>query len=195
MGAMSSTRVLLLHGVEHRRPPSHWLWSLAEDLRRERIPVQYPQLPGPDAPLLEEWLDVARAEFAMLGEGDRVVITHSLGCLLWAHLAPTLDLGNAALRVLMVAPPSDSILWEPIAHFAGAGAVPPGRLAPTAVVGRSVDPYRPTPLAELASAWEAAAIELEGTGHLTPDDGHGRWEAPLAWVLGGSATWEPNRLG
>lgn len=187
---MKDTRVLLLHGVEHHRPHDHWLWLLAEELRRARIPVQYPQLPNPDAPSLPEWMEVARAELAMLGDGDRVVITHSLGGLLWRHLAPVLAPHERPSRVLVVAPPTHDILWEPIDAFAApAGAQPLSSTAPTLMVTRETDDYRTIPAADLAAEWGTDHAIVPGHGHLTPADGYGPWSAPLTWVLTGHAEW------
>src|SRR6187401_310654 len=97
-GPMTSARVLILHGYEHHRPREHWLWWLAEELRRRDIPVQYPQFPSPDAPQLDEWVDVATTELDMLGDGERIVVAHSLGTVLWLHLAAA---GARATRVLL----------------------------------------------------------------------------------------------
>lgn len=187
---MKDTRVLLLHGVEHHRPHGHWLWLLAEMLRFERIPVLYPQLPSPDAPSLPEWMDVARAELAMLGTGDRVVITHSLGGLLWRHLAPTLAAHERPSRVLIVAPPTPDILWDPIDRFAvPPGAAPLADVAPTLIVAREKDDFRTGPVADLAAEWGADFAAVPGHGHLTPADGFGPWPAVLEWILAGNADW------
>lgn len=186
--AMTSlSRVVLFHGVEHRRPTNHWLWWIAEELRQRRIPVQYPQMPSPDAPRLDEWMALARAELGMLGSGDRIVVTHSLGGLMWSHLAPTLPSDLLPSRVLIVAPPSNSVLWDTIAHFAADDAARPGDFAPTTVLARARDEYRTGSLSDFAEAWGADAIEIEGEGHLTPDDGHGPLPIALEWILGPGA--------
>lgn len=179
-----TARVALFHGVEHRRPRGHWLWWLAEELRRRAVPVQYPQMPRPDAPVLDEWMDLARAELAMLGHEERIVVTHSLGGLMWAHLVPTLAPDELPSRVLIVAPPSTSVLWDTIAPFAPPQGARPGSVVPTTIVARHTDDYRPERLADFASAWGAEAVELPGEGHLTPDDGHGPFPFALDWVLG-----------
>ncbi|WP_169746525.1 RBBP9/YdeN family alpha/beta hydrolase [Demequina phytophila] len=192
---MTDTRVLLLHGYEHTRPAPHWLRWLAASLRKSRVPVQYPQLPAPGAPEPEAWADVARTELEMLaeGRGERVVVTHSLGGILWRRLAPTLDAALLPSRVLMVAPPSASRLAGPLAGFAAGDDAPAGSDGPpTLVVARERDPYRDGEVATLAHAWGAGAVELPGTGHLNPDDGHGPWASALDWVLDGDARW---RLG
>ncbi|WP_062519388.1 RBBP9/YdeN family alpha/beta hydrolase [Demequina silvatica] len=194
---MTDTRVLLLHGYEHTRPASHWLRWLAASLREARVPVQYPQLPAPGAPDLDAWAAVARTELEMLAEsrGERVLVTHSLGGILWRRIAPALEPALMPDRVLLVAPPSASRLVGPLAGFAPTQGndAPAGSGGPaTLVVARASDPYRDVPVDALAHAWGAGAVELPGTGHLNPDDGHGPWASVLDWVLDGDARW---RLG
>ncbi|NTV40106.1 MAG: hydrolase [Demequinaceae bacterium] len=188
---MEETRVLLLHGVGHVRPEGHWLWWLAEQLRAARVPVQYPQFPDPDDPDPAAWADLARAELGMLtaGGGHTVVIAHSLGTILWSHLAETLPAHLLPARVALVAPPARAEWAVAAPKFAELrlGALDG---APTVIVGRQEDPYRPAPLAELAGQWGVPFVEIPGVGHLTPDDGHGPFPGALAWVLGGpDASW------
>ena len=183
---MEEARVLLLHGVGHRRPQGHWLWWLAEELRAARVPVQYPQLPDPDDPDPSVWTELATAELGMLtaGGGHTVVIAHSLGTVLWAHIAQALPAQLLPSRVALVAPPSRHEWAEAAPKFANL-ALGSLATAPTVIVGRSEDPYRPIPLVDLASEWGAPFVEIPGSGHLTPDDGHGLFPGALAWVLGG----------
>lgn len=184
---MDQQRVLLLHGVGHRRPQDHWLWWLAKQLRAARIPVQYPQMPDPDDPDPDAWAAVAVAELAMLTAGGwpTVVIAHSLGTVLWAHIADTLPAHLLPSRVALVAPPMRD-KWAGAAPRFTDITLGPLTATPTLIVGRSEDPYRPAPLAELALEWGAPHVALPGTGHLTPDDGHGPFPGALAWVLGGA---------
>jgi predicted alpha/beta hydrolase family esterase len=177
-------RVLLLHGFEHHRPREHWLWWLAEELRSRAIPVQYPQLPNPDAPRVAEQTEVASSELDMLGDGERIVVTHSLGGILWQHLAAA---GAHVDRVLMVAPPSRDRLVGPLGDFAVGGIDVPAALgaSPVTLVARESDPYRSLPLADMAARWPVTVVELPGAGHLTVDDGHGPFPAALDWVLTG----------
>ena len=99
-------RFLVLHGWENHRPPEHWEWLLVDALRDRAEQVLYPQLPSPDQPVLEEWLETLAAEWLQMGGGERVVVAHSLGCLLWLHAAERGLVDPAADRVLLVAPPS-----------------------------------------------------------------------------------------
>jgi len=170
------------------------MWWLAESLRELGVPVQYPQLPTPHAPSLEEWTSLARAELEMLGDGERVVVTHSLGGILWQHVASeAVRHGHPerlADRVLMVAPPHPSRLTGALAPFALDGTEAPAlsRVArDTSIVTRETDPYRPGPAGDLARDWGLAAHVLPGAGHLNPDDGHGPWQSVLDWVVGGGS--------
>jgi len=182
---MAEPRVLILHGFQHHRAKEHWLWWLAEELRQRRIPVQYPQLPRPDRPSLEEWIALGRAELEMLGgeESDRVVITHSLGGVLWSHLVRRGY--TSGERVLMVAPPSRDRLDGVIAPFAA--ALGPDFLETTGVtlVGRERDRYRNTPLNWLDGGRAKEVHVLPGDGHINVADGHGPFPPALDWVLTG----------
>lgn len=70
-------RFLVLHGWQNHRPRQHWQWQLVEALRSDGEQVLYPQLPDPDRPSLDLWIEVLRAELAQLGDGERVVLAHS----------------------------------------------------------------------------------------------------------------------
>jgi predicted alpha/beta hydrolase family esterase len=193
---MNQTRVLLLHGVGHRRPEDHWLWWLAEQLREARVPVQYPQMPDPDDPDPAEWAAVVTAELAMLtgGGGPSVVIAHSLGTVLWAHIAETLPAHLVPTRVALVSPATRPEWSDAAPKFADI-ALGSLSTSPTVIVGRTVDAVRAVPLAELAAAWGAPSIEIPGSGHITPADGHGPFPGALAWVLGGEAKAWANHVG
>jgi predicted alpha/beta hydrolase family esterase len=185
---VSEQRVLILHGLGHDRPREHWLWWLAEELRRRHVPVLYPQVPMPEDPVLEDWVSLATAELDQVNadpDAERIVVAHSLGTVLWRHLAARGLAG--ADRVLLVSPPLLSRLvgviepgWhEPIDHVAAVAAVP------ATVVLRETDPYRPVPASEYTAGWEATVHVVPGEGHLNPDDGHGPFTAALEWVLKG----------
>ncbi len=197
---MTDTRVLLLHGFAHHRPRGHWLWWLAEQLRVARVPVQYPQLPAPDAPRLADQREVLLGELEMLGDGERVVVTHSLGGILWLHGAlgqdgEGLDPRLRVDRVLMVAPPHPRRLVGALGDLelpSTVGDALARAARSTTLLAREADEYRPAPLAELARAWDVPAVTLPGSGHLNVDDGHGPWESMLEWVRDPAVEW---RLG
>lgn len=97
--------ILFLHGWQNERPPEHWQTIVTARLRERGIEVRHPQLPDPFTPSLWDWLDVIRQELAMLTPGDRVVACHSLSCLAWGHVAPSLEAHERPGRVCWVAPP------------------------------------------------------------------------------------------
>ena len=187
---MPQQRVLLLHGLAHHRSADHWLWWLAEELRRERIPVQYPQSPSPDEPVLEEWVALAETELEQLGsdpDAERIVVAHSLGTILWQHLASR-GLARAD-RVLLASPPLRERLEGRIAADWLAPIDVLGAIAavPTTVVLRESDPYRPAMALEYTAGWDANVHVLPGEGHINNEDGHGPFPAALDWVLKGHA--------
>src|SRR5438132_6588589 len=110
--ALTSRRFLLLHGWGNRRFVAHWQWQLAEQLRSAGEQVLFPQLPDTDTPSLENWIEVLHAELAQLGAGERIVIAHSLGTLLWLNAAAGLAPEQRVDRVLLVAPPSPTYLSQ-----------------------------------------------------------------------------------
>lgn len=187
--AAASRQFLLLHGVEHHKPPGHWLYQLAEHLRGEGARVSYPQLPDADQPSLERWLQTLARELAALDDGERVVVCHSLGCLLWLHHAVRATPAQQVDRVLLVAPPRPSILWPAVESFRRPAAVSPTALAAAAHSGVRLvcsddDPYCP----EGACTLFATPLELDfdlipGGGHLSEADGYGPWPSMEAWCL------------
>ena len=184
-------RYLVLHGWENRRPPAHWQYWLTERLRAAGEQVLYPQLPDPDEPKLADWLDVLRAELAMLGTGERIVIAHSLGCLLWLHHAATADHAQRVDRLLLVCPPGPSECTGPIAHFAPPPLDPidirrttrrQGELACT-----DTDPWCPEGARRAyGEPLDLATHVVPDAGHLAADDGYGPWPAVEQWALSGA---------
>ncbi len=109
---------LILHGIENHRPPEHWQFLLAARLVERGHEVRYPALPEPDAPQLERWLDVLDEELSALGGEQRVVVCHSLACLLWFRAAECgLWAAGPVDRLLLVSPPASECLPDGGASF------------------------------------------------------------------------------
>jgi predicted alpha/beta hydrolase family esterase len=177
---------LIVHGVENRRPVGHWNRWLADELRARGEQVWYPQLPDTDRPTVDGWLEVIDAELSMIGDGERIVVCHSLGCLAWLHYAlrPSPERVD---RVLMVAPPCRSAFdWDAIAPFSPA-ALDLTRLrggVPTRLVASDNDPYCPDLATKVYGEPLGCEVDLvPGDGHLALDDGYGAWPAVLDWCL------------
>jgi predicted alpha/beta hydrolase family esterase len=185
---VSGRRFLIVHGVDNRRPVEHWQHWLAEELRRRREVVLYPQLPNPETPSLESWLELIRAELAQLGAGERIVLCHSLGALAWLNLVERLGPGERVHRVLLVSPPSPAILWPAIAQFAVPAGLSPAVVRTASDMTRIVcsddDPYCPEgAVSRYGVPLELAVDQIPGAGHLSVDDGFGPWPAVLDWCL------------
>jgi predicted alpha/beta hydrolase family esterase len=189
-------RFLVLHGWQNRRPQQHWQWQLVEALRSAGEQVLYPQLPDPDEPSLDAWTDLLKAELAQLGDGERVVIAHSLAVPLWAHAAQILTESERVDRVMLVAPPSPQVLqgYPEVAAF-GRVRVDPKAIkraaGSTRLVASDNDPYCPEdPRAAYPGLGEDLDL-IRGGGHLDPDSGYGAWPAALAWCLDPSTRLTP----
>jgi uncharacterized protein len=176
---------LILHGIGNRRPPEHWQFWLAAGLAADGHQVLYPGMPSPETPSLEAWAQTLHAQLAMLGPNgeERVVICHSLACLLWIKAAPRLD--TMVDRLLLVSPPESSQVPEPGASFRLTGidaATVRATAAEITVVCSDNDPYNPPGGHELYSEpLGIKAIVLPGAGHITPADGYGPWPSLAAW--------------
>jgi len=191
---VTARRFLVLHGWENHRPVEHWEWWLTDQLRSRGEQVLYPQLPSPDNPRLDDWLEVFAGEWQQMGGGQRVVVAHSLGCLLWLHAASRGLVDPPADRVLLVAPPSPLVT---AGIPAIAGFVAPADPAAVEASSRRVvrllcsdrDPYSTegTAAGLYGEPLGMATDVVPGAGHLTIDDGYGPFPAALAWCLSQSA--------
>ena len=190
MPAAPGRRFLVLHGWQHHRPPEHWAWWLTDTLRGRGEQVLYPQLPSPDHPVLDDWLEVLEAEWRQMGDGERVVVAHSLGCLLWLRAAAAGLIDPPADRVLLVAPPSPGVTRS-IPEMAEFDA----RLDAEALRKSSRDAVRLACSDADVYSTEGTAAEvygvplgldvdlLPGARHLSDADGYGAWPSVLAWCL------------
>ena len=178
---------------------------MADRAPRERgEQALYPQLPDPDQPRLVDWLATFDAEWAQLGRGQRVVVAHSLGCLLWLRAAHRGLTDPPADRVLLVAPPSPEVTRS-TPEMAGSTRrwTPPRRSPPVQPYRRS---GRPCSDADEYST-EGTAAELYGVplgldvdpcsrapGTSPTADGYGSWPSVLAWCLDPSTRLTPHPL-
>ena len=169
-------RFLILHGLAGSGP-EHWQTWLAERLARAGHDVAYPDLPDPDDPRLDEWLEALRP---LRRPGD-VVVCHSAACCLWLHHRARG--GEPAERVLLVAPAHPEPMLEEIASFFPVPLEP--QLAREArVVTSDADPYCPGGAIELYAEPLGTPVDvLANAGHINPESGFGPWPAVEAWCL------------
>lgn len=182
----SPRRFLILHGWQNRRPQEHWQWRLAERLRATGDQVLYPQFPDPDLPSLPIWNNLLHAELSQLGDGERVVVAHSLAVLLWFHAAKTLEEFERVDRVLLVSPPSLGVIARYNELLTFSEIVPDKdtvlAAAPsTRLVHSDNDPYCPEGAGLAYGALDLDTDIIEGGRHLDLDAGYGEWPSMLAW--------------
>ena len=187
-------RFLILHGYEGSEP-DHWQTWLAGRLRERGQHVRYPDLPEPFAPEPGAWGAALHAELADLagplgGQGERVVVCHSLASTLWLREAAAVAPEHRVDRVVLVAPPCPNGVPAVLARFfpvdtaAEALAAAAGM---TRVVCADDDPFCPEGAAGRWGAPLRLPVDLvTGGGHLNPDAGYGPWPAMRDWVLGGA---------
>ncbi|HEV7641243.1 MAG TPA: alpha/beta hydrolase [Gaiellaceae bacterium] len=180
---------LILHGIENHRPPAHWQFLLAAQLVERGHEVRYPALPEPDAPELERWLSTLQGELATLTGEQRVVVCHSLACLLWFCAAAGGAVGPVD-RLLLVAPPASERVPDTGASFRvnslDATAVRASVAGEIAIACSDNDPYNPAGAQSLyGDPLGVRATIVEGAGHITPDTGYGPWPFAADWCLDG----------
>jgi uncharacterized protein len=186
---MPSTFVIL-HGIENHRPPGHWQFLLAAELVIRGHDVRYPALPEPDAPRLERWLSALGEELAAARTEERVVVCHSLACLLWFRAA---ERGADPVdRLLLVSPPASERVPDVGASFRleafDAAAVRASVRGELAIACSDADPYNPAGAqATYGDPLGVTATIVPGAGHITPDTGYGRWPFALDWCLSAGA--------
>ena len=187
---MAPLRVLILHGWQGSGP-DHWQTWLAGRLRGAGAHVQYPQLPDCEVPCPDAWAAALHREVRALarGEGERVVIAHSLGCVLWLREAAAIRAQQRVDRVVLVAPPCPGAKVPELARFYPTGADKAGidsAAKHTRLVCSDDDAYCPGRGA--AEHWgkplELVVDLLPGAGHLNVEAGYGPWPAMEAWALG-----------
>lgn len=177
---------LILHGWQGSGP-DHWQTWLAERLTAAGEEVHYPRLPDPDFPDVDAWSTAMHEAYGAMG-GDRTVVCHSLGCLLWVREAWAIpEIDRPADRVLLVTPPC------PVTPIPAAASFYPTPFEPAAVraaaretrvVATDNDPYCPTGAARsFAAPLELPVDLLPGAGHVNPEAGFGPWPNVEAWCL------------
>jgi predicted alpha/beta hydrolase family esterase len=176
---------LILHGLSGSGP-GHWQRWLQERLAQAGHTVRFPDLPEPDRPDPGTWQREALAELAALDGGERVVICHSLSCVVWCQICEQIE--RPVDRVALVAPPSlGADLAEIVPFFpltATSEDVARGSRH-TRLVCSDNDPYCPEGAAALYGERLGLPVDLHlGRGHLNVDAGLGPWPAMEAWAQG-----------
>jgi serine hydrolase len=182
-------RFLLLHGLSGSSA-EHWQVWLEGRLREHGAWIRFPELADPDAPVPEVWEGQLAAELEdlMRGAGERVVLAHSLGAILWLRHTRSIVPEQRPDRVVLVAPPCVPAGIPEIAPFFPVGAEADrvrAAAGTTLLVCSDNDPYCPDGANRVYGAPLGIASEvIPGAAHLNTDAGYGPWPQLEEWCLG-----------
>lgn len=161
--------VLIIPGLFNSGPDhwqSHWERLLPEAERVEQSDWE--------RPTLGEWT-AALAE-AVRQRPGAILVAHSLGCALAAHLTQ-ISGGRGIAGALLVAPADVNRNTTAGQLLKGFSPIPQKSLPyPSIVVASQTDPYVSIPRAEaFAHAWGSHFVDLGDAGHINVASGHGPW--------------------
>lgn len=145
---------------------SHWQRALPTAERVEQSDWERPTLGEWTAGLVE----------AVRRRPGAILIAHSLGCAVVAHLAAIS--GGRGVAAAMLVAPADVNRQGPAGRLLeGFSPLPRQRLPfPTLVVASRDDPYVGMDQARaFAQGWGARFVDLGRAGHINVESGHGHW--------------------
>ncbi|MFT5041968.1 MAG: putative alpha/beta hydrolase family esterase [Hyphomicrobiaceae bacterium] len=166
---MNDIPILMLPG-HGGSGPDHWQ-SLWAEARAGALQVEQRDW---DAPEFHEWMAALRAEISSCVRPP-LLVAHSLGCAMVAHLAAA---GDQAIAGALLVAPADveeiSMIYPELEAFA---PMPLSPMAwPTIVVSSDDDVYvGPERARAFADAWGADFRLLSGAGHINADSNLGDW--------------------
>lgn len=178
---MSEYSFLIIHGLGGSGP-DHWQTWLANELRQKGYHVSYPTFSTYDTPQRDIWLDeLSTALQSLPSHHKKIVITHSLGGLLWQHFA-ALNPDRAADHAIIVAPPTPTTIIPAAKSFF---PVPLCKNNLTKAAGETLfvhstnDPYCSMEDTNHYLKLGFPSISLPNMGHINAQSGHGKWP----WIL------------
>ena len=148
--------------------PGHWQ-SIWQDRHSEFQRVEQNDW---DEPVLIEWI-VNLEDHLNSVDGDKIIVAHSLGCIISVEVTSGRDDIAAAM---LVAPADLEAMDEP-------GYVPIKQLDfPSVVVASENDPWVTIDRAQtMASAWDSEFVNIGDAGHINAESGIGEW--PEGWQI------------
>lgn len=160
-----------LNGSCPRHWQSHWQRNLSRAQRVEQVDW--------DQPTLGEW--TASLVEAVRQNPGALLVAHSLGCALVAHMAAITG-GRGVGGALLVAPADVDRATSAGTALAGFAPMPRQRLPfPSVVVASRNDPFVAIERAAMfAHGWGAVFKDLGEVGHINVASGHGPWTEGLA---------------
>lgn len=184
---MKKRSYLIIHGLSGSGE-GHWQSWLYKELVNAGETVSFPDLPNSYEPSLDEWIEILDKNVSEL-EGEKIVICHSLGSVLWFHYAARVS-EKKADRVLLVAPPSESVISNikiinKFINIPMNGEAVKRAAGKTLLVSSDNDEYCP----ERGSIYYGQRLGIETeilpgrAAHINIKSGYGKWESVLKWAL------------
>jgi predicted alpha/beta hydrolase family esterase len=169
----SSPPVLIVPGLNNSGP-DHWqsFW-----FKRLHGAVWVDQIDW-NLPRLGDW--VASLVQAIREHPGAILVGHSLGCALIAHVAQLR--GNRGIADALLVAPADVNRSGPAGRLLqGFSPMPQQRLSfPSIVVASETDPYVAIDRAkEFSRSWGSRFVNLGPAGHINVASGHGPWDQGL----------------
>ncbi|RYL89790.1 alpha/beta fold hydrolase [Sporolactobacillus sp. THM7-4] len=175
------TSFLILHGLGGSGE-GHWQRWLYNELKKRNKSVFFPQFSGQDRPVKEIWLEQLNHVIGSIPETDPlVVVTHSLGCILWIHYAAQAA-RRRVKRAILVSPPSQYLSISEIRNFFPLPETKDSLATAadkTMFVMSANDPYLPQQAVSQYFEYGVPCVILPGMGHINVESGWGPWP----WIL------------
>ncbi len=96
-------RIVFVHGYKSSVSQHFWPW-LSDTLKIRGHEVFAPELPSPEAPVCQEWVEAIRKSIHRPG-GDTIFIGHSIGCVALLHYLEQADMAGTPKLIILIAPP------------------------------------------------------------------------------------------
>lgn len=163
-------RVAFLPGVGNSEPEhwqSHWHRSMPGSLWVEQRDW--------DNPVRDEWV-AAALQALRSAQGPKVIVAHSLGCLLAAEVLEQAQAKTGVIAAFLVSVPDAEGPAFPRCISGFKRALDLSMPVPSCVVASTDDPYGSVAHAErVAARWESPLISVGAKGHINLKSGLGHW--------------------
>lgn len=174
-------KVIVVHGWDGS-PGEGWFPWLKDELKQKKIEVKIPEMPEPDFPKIQPWVDKLKLAVGNVDE-EMVFVGHSIGCQAILRYLASLPEGTRVNKVILVAPwtrlNEETLADEDTFEVAGPwmskeidwDSVRSKALEFVAIFSKT-DPYVPISEREIfQKELDAEIILMEGPGHLGGEDG------------------------
>lgn len=174
-------KVLILHGWGGSDFP-HWQAWLATELIKRNYIVSFPQLPNPQNPNLNTWLEYLKIEMEHFKPD--IVVCHSLANILWLHFCERFVFEDVE-KLMLVAPVSQNCKIKELSQFFPYPMPKNLRAKNIISAGSTNDPYLSVEEAiEFQSKLNIGMKIMENAGHINTASGFGELSCALDWVIG-----------